>query len=180
MKTIALVLVSILAASGAAGALAIGTQQAPAASAAYPSCDGGILKDTKDCAFWAVRCIGDALGGNPCTGAAESEASGGVVEYAQCMVERAKAALKGQPSLPCYLWAEATAEESAGPKESVQCVYTQVKGRLEGTTPQPCVVEPGAAVASAESSGDVVEYAECMADGAMAALKGRPSLPCYL
>lgn len=91
-------------------------------------------KTAVECGIWALKCIGDALGGNACHGAVESKADPGLKESVQCAYDSVRNFLEGTPQ-PCPIGATG----AAGPdvKETVDCTKKAVRDLLQGT-PQPC------------------------------------------
>ena len=97
MKIATLVLASVLALAGAATAATAAVAATSARDADAP-CGGAV-----ECVLWAVRCVGDALGGHACHAAGATAAAAGhdVGKVVECTKGAVRQVLAGVTPMPC-------------------------------------------------------------------------------
>jgi hypothetical protein len=175
MKTISIALVAaLLAVGGGATAFAFATP-APAETTSDACINGP--KDVVPCATWAVKCIGDALGGNACHGPpAAATLAADESPVVDCVKRAVRDVLNGVTPMPCPV--AAATDSQLDPQKVADCVVYVWQQWTSGNPVEPCDVSYAAA--NAEADNDVVDFAVCMVNGVYRNLKGQPAGFCYL
>lgn len=165
MKSLSLALaLALVAIGGGATTLALAT---PAETDA--ACIEG-PKDVVPCAMWAVKCIGDALGGNACVGPSTAAAAESPV--VDCVKRAVRDIANGVTPMPCPV-ADASADANVDPKKVVSCIGYAVQQTIDNRPIEPCDVSEASSVETAGPD----EVVNCAKKWVRDILQGTPQ-PC--